>query len=119
MRQMGSAARFRSSAPQRRRSTFSRLECATERWALCRLGRVDHEHRVAKTADKLLLLTRPLHELNPRDRNLLRKAERRSVMLAKSGLGGINRPDGEGEALYKSVLEAAEQDVGPAPHYSR
>ncbi|HEV3165077.1 MAG TPA: protein kinase [Isosphaeraceae bacterium] len=46
-----------------------------------------------------------------RDRILLRRAERRSAVLQKSGLGGISRPDGEGETLFKSVNEAVEQDI--------
>ncbi len=49
-------------------------EQAAQRWAARRLGRIDHERRVAMVATTLFDLTSDLHELGAPERRLLRLA---------------------------------------------
>jgi exopolyphosphatase/pppGpp-phosphohydrolase len=50
----------------------STKEKAARRWAQRRLGRIDHERRVAAIATKLFQLTQPMHELSAAHHRLLR-----------------------------------------------
>ena len=64
-------ARRSETAPAARSAA---LFAAVEKWARRRLGRVDHERRVAATAATVYDLTKPLHDLNAADARLLRLA---------------------------------------------
>ncbi|HMB94554.1 MAG TPA: hypothetical protein VKK61_00805 [Tepidisphaeraceae bacterium] len=57
---------------QRREGSISIKEQAARRWAQRRLGKINHEHRVAAIACKLFHLTEHLHDLNAQHERLLR-----------------------------------------------
>lgn len=54
------------------RQSFQVKHHVVERWAQRRLGRIDHERRVAGIAETLFQLTRKLHELGIAELRLLR-----------------------------------------------
>lgn len=55
-------------------SPASLAERIVARWALRRLGTLEHERRVLALADELFRLLRPLHDLGPFARRMLRLA---------------------------------------------